>query len=492
MLIGLASANLTVGGNSGNLKVFQDDSVSGYFIVTSTENTTIVLSDNLPSDLNMDYETGTNVELVENTPKRIDFTITADNNADDGEKTINITMTSSDPLVPPTSYTFKLDVKKALFFSDIDVDDDFDVGDTIKIDVEIKAKDDIDFTITAEIDGENIDTDLDESLDDGDRETYTLELELPYNLDEGEYNLIVTIEADNNDEQTKEETFSIDVNKERNRLVFDKIELLTSNPSCGGPLDVKVKVANAGTRDQDDTKVSLYNSALGINLDKTLDINDGDTKTFQFSTILPTVAPGSYTLQITADSDDASVSGTLRIDLQVNCKAQVKDVQIFIMPQNTGNIDQDTIFKATITNNGDVETTYNIAAQNYQTWATLTSLTPTQLTINPGQSQDVAIILKPLSSAASLNTFQVKVTFGTETRTQDATLSIQSKSQSITGSTIGTGFFQNLGKNVWLLIINIVLIVIVIGLIILVSIKPSKEKEDEEPKEARLKKVKRK
>lgn len=488
ILIGFASASLTLGGNSGNLEVYQDDSVSGYFTVTSTENITVTLTNNLPTDLDIDFETGTTVTLTENVPKRIDFTITADKDANDGTKNVIITITNSSGPSPSINYLFSLDVNQALFTSDIDVDDDFDVGDTISIDVDMEANEDIEFTITAEIDGENIDTDIDESLDDGDSETYTLELEIPYKLDEGSYDLIVTIDAeeqDGNGEQTREETFSIDINKEKNKLTFDKIEIASVNPSCGGSLDIRVKVANSGTNDQDATVVSIYNSELGIDMEKTLDINDGETETFLFSTTIPSVSPGSYTIQITAESDDTSVSGSLKLDLKTNCKAPIHDAQIFVIPQ-TSKVGQETTFTATITNTGDSQETYNVALQNYQTWATLTSITPTQVTLQPGKSQDVTIILKPLSTAATQNTFQVKVSFNDQVKTQDAVLSISSSSgKPITGNT--TGFFQELGKNIWLTIIVIVLILIIICLIILLALP---KKTSVEPTEARLRRRK--
>ena len=508
ILLSLASASLTVSSKPSSLEVYQESNVESSFTLYNdgTYNITDITinSGTLPSGINMTYNTSNIPLLMPGQSYKINFTVTANSNADPGIEKLTINANGSNS----TSFTFDLEVKQnycengeegsklRVEINEPDNGDDFYAGDniTVEVNVENRDNDEIDFVIEAQLydisTGKEIDAaDLDATLDEDEDDYFELYLKVPSDMDkDDDYAIRVKVyEYRNEDEQCKEDSKDVDLKKRSHDLTIDKV-ILNSPEACNGPMDLTVKVSNTGSNDEDDTTVTISNDDLGINLEKTADVNEENTESFYFSTTLPVVAPGEYELLIEVNSEDASDYYRLKLDLQTNCKAQVKDVQIFVIPQ-TGYIDQEVIFKATITNNGDVATTYNIAAQNYQFWANLTSISPTQVTLNPGESQDITIILKPLASAASINTFQVKASYGTELKTQDATLTIQTPgNDGITGSAIGD-FFRNLGKNIWILIINVVLLLIIIGLIILLAVRP-KKKQVEQPKEARLRKRK--
>jgi len=502
LVIATAQASLTITGNPSSLSVYQDNSEDSYFILNSTIDTTVTLSaSGLPSDTTLSFSS-TSVHLNANESQRVNFTVNAGNDADLGKKTVTINATS---LSGNASFAFILTVKRNFceygeLGNDIKIDvdepgtnDDFYAGDTISVELNVDTNDEINFDISVELydvtTGEVIEEasleDID--LDDEDND-YALEIKVPYDVDTGDdYVIDVKTEGENSDddEQCQQESIPVELKKRNHALVIDKVTY-SSTLSCSMPLDLSIKVANAGKHDESDVEVSISSTALNISSTLTKDIDENDKETFIFTDVLPTVAPGKYTLEIEARGDDASDYQSIELNLQANCRVQKQDASMVILQQNTASVNQDVIFKTTITNTGDKATTYNINVLNYQSWATLSGVSPAQVTLNAGESKDVIITLRPTQNASSSNSFKVQASFGNQTKTQDAVLTISSQNQNppITGGSIGTAIKNNL----WLFIINVILVIIIIGLIILIAAKPRKKAVvREEPKEARLK-----
>ncbi len=506
LVLATVRADLTMSLSDSTLTVFQDDNITVSLYITSTENTTVNLSIvGLPTGITTTLPN--QVILNASEQKTVEFTIKANNNADLGEYTSTINadnLTGSES----TSVTFDLTVKQnycseglkgsklRLTVDNPDNNDDFYVGENISIDVNVKNlySHDIDFVIEAQLydltTGDEIDSaDLDDSLNDGDNDDYSLYIKVPYDLDTGDDYVInvKTYEDGNEEEQCKQDSVPITLKKRSHSVIIDKVTF-SNSLSCSMPLDLSVKVANAGKNDESNVEVRISSTSLNLSADLTKDIDKNDQETYTFSEVLPIVAPGKYTLKIEVIGEDSTDYQSIELNLQANCRTQKQDASLVILQQNTASINQDVIFKTTITNTGDKTTTYNINVLDYQSWATLSGISPTQVTLNAGESRDVIITLRPNQNASSSNYFKVQASFNNQLKTQEAVLTISSQNTPTTGS----GTFENLRtaikNNAWLFIINVILVVLIIGLIILVATKPRKPVvKKEEPKEARLK-----
>ena len=502
-----AQANLILTLEDTPMIVYQDNSNTSNMNINNNGSSiaTITLTPvGLPANVNIPSFPKT-ITLNPYTNITIAYTINAQNDASIGKKVVTIYANTS---TESTSADLSLDVRRnfceigpegddiSVKIRDPDSNNNFDAGDTISIEIRVYSDDDVDFDLSAELyditTNKVIYDDTIENLDlnDNEDDDYTIDLQVPYNIDPSDdYVINVKAEGENSDDdnQCQQDTIPVQLNKKRHALVVDKVTY-SDTLSCNMPIDLSIRVANAGESKEEDVDVTISSSSLNLSSTLRKDIDEEYKATYTFSDILPTVAPGKYTLTIDVSGDTASAHKTVELNLQANCKAQKQDASIAILQQNTALLNQDVVFKTTLSNTGDKTTTYTINALNYQSWATLSGISPTQVTLGAGESKDIIITLKPNANASSSNTFQVKATFGTQTKTQDTVVTISGSSQkpTITGGSIGT----TIKNNIWLFIINLVLILVIIGLIILLAIKPKKKQVIEIPREARLRRRK--
>lgn len=494
LLAATAQASLTLTLDDGSLDVYQDNSITSHLDMTSTVDTTVDLTKlNLPSGTTLVFGSPNPITLTANESKQINFTIRADETAELGEKTITINASS---ISENTSATFYLTIKRnfceaGIEGNDLDVEikepdsgDDFYAGETISIEVNVDTNDEVDFDLYAELyditSGEVIeeasleDLSLDEEDDD-----YTIEIKVPYDIDTGDdYVINVKAEGENSDddEQCQQDTISVEIKKRNHAVVLDKITY-PDTLSCSMPLDLIVRVANAGRDDEADVKVKITSTTLNLSAEQTKDIDENDEESFSFSNIIPIVAPGKYSIRIEVESDNSEDAQTIEVNLQGNCKVDQKSVSILAFQQNQGSIGKDVVFKTTITNTGTSTTTYAVDVAGYQSWASLSGISQTQLTLASGESKDIIITLKPNQNAQTTNTFQIKTTFAGQIKTQDLALTLSKTDTNvpITGATFWSKLGTSLKNNAWLFIINVILVIIVIGLIILASTRPKKK-----------------
>jgi hypothetical protein len=514
----LASADLIIGSHTTDLTVFRNENVSGYFDLTNNGNESInniYFGYVLPSGISITYN-NTPTSLAANSTQRINFVLKASSSADLGDKsgTINAYGQNASNLSInlTTSFTFDLTIKTNYCESGnqgsklrIDIDepgdgDDYYAGENITVRLNVRTYDDIDFTIETEL--YDLTTDdiidensLDDSLDDED-DDYELELKIPYDIDSSD-DYVVNIkvyEEDEEDTQCKQDSISIELKKRTHDLVIDK-KSFNSIIACNSPLGLTLKIANSGKKDEDNTVVRVSNSALNFSAEQERDINSGDSETFYFNDLVPIVAPGKYTFDIRVSSDSVTDYDSFQIELKDNCVAQRKDVSLSILQQGTAAIGQDSIIKVTLTNTGNARMRYTISVSDYTSWGSLVKVEPTSLDVDAGQSADVFVTFKPSEQASSINTFKVKATYDTGSKTQDGTLSLQSNES----TTQAASFFDQVSfefkRNPGLFVVNIVLVIVVVILIV-IAVRPRRkvvkeEKIETEPKEARLRRRKK-
>jgi uncharacterized membrane protein len=499
-LTSLALADISVLDHTTSLTVYQMSSSTGYFILnnTGTNNISNIIysAQNLPSGTTISF-TPTSITLLPNgTSARVDYTITANSEANLGEHTVTMNITSS-LTAYSTSYTFVVNVKQnfcelgpkgseiTLNLDNPDNSDDFYPGDNMSVDFTVRTHTDVDFTVEVELYDLTTqevvaDDSLDDNLDD-DEQDYTLYLKVPSDIDQSD-DYIVRIKAygDNEDEQCKEDGVSINVVRKNHELTIDKVTY--PNLACNQQYNLGVKLENTGKKDETNVMVSISSSSLGIDQDITKDIDSGDTATYTFTGTMPVVAPGTYSLRVdvTSDSGDADTSDIYTLNLQTNCRTQKTDASLSIVPSQSYFGQENTLI-VTLTNTGDVSTSYTLNASSI-TWASIVSIQPTSLTLGPTESGNIYITFMPNTNAASINALPVSIKANGFSKSQTLQVELQQKSAQGNNSS----FLDTIKNNSWLFILNVALLIIIIVLIIIVATRSSRNR-NEEPREARLK-----
>jgi uncharacterized membrane protein len=386
-------------------------------------------------------------------------------------------------------------------------DEDWSPLDKIEVEVEVenigneKVRD-----VTVELavfdsSGKNIVKDLenldDEEIDLGsikedDEETAIFEFTVPADFESGDYRLAIKAYSDDLEEENEctaksddlDNTYFQEIVGEREEdsekhVVFDDIR--TNSPAqCGDKIQVSGDLVNIGDEDyEDQLKVTLYNSELGLELEQIVreDLEEGETESVEFEFEVPEDAEEKlYNLKFKTyydyDEDDDSYdeeseeefSATLRV--AGNCHSHDEDATI------TSEFDSETpnavagkqvIIKSTVTNTGDVETMYTLSVNGINDWATLASIDDQVFTLAAGENKEVNIILNVDSNAEGDKGFTIKTTYGENKITEHkVSLSISASNTQL------TPFVDNVKSN-WfiyvIILVNIILIIAIISVI---------------------------
>ncbi len=211
-------------------------------------------------------------------------------------------------------------------------------SDLNEIEVEVSndyTKNIEDITVTVrilDVDGDDLEEDADISkLSAGDEDTVTVEFDLSNeNLDEDEYTIEIEVEgeATDNTDHSDLETQQVKVDREKDDIIITKVDLQDSQVVCSAlqtSLDVNIK--NVGENNQEGAKVTVKNSALGMNLQKAnIDLDDysGSDNDYQatFALNLEDAKQGTYTLDVAVYSEDNDLMDSKEAELQIVCDTE--------------------------------------------------------------------------------------------------------------------------------------------------------------------------
>ncbi len=363
--------------------------------------------------------------------------------------------------------------------------------DDIEVDVEVenKGSDDID---NIEVDWGLWDTQAGEwtiephdekdfDLRDDDSETMTItfniekELDIDLeDLDDGDhyqFYVIATGESRENDQDVCANDYEdIGMVVERDFVVLNDFQF-PETVSCGDTVPITAEIWNIGDRDQDDVYVRVYNTELGI--DQTVDV--GNLDAFEKDDLTANVDipkdadEKSYLIRFDIYNEDDDVFETdfdedkasFPVILKVSgCKANVNAL-VSASLESGGNAGEELTVRATVVNTGTDSAVYTISADGYSSWATLSGIQPTSLTLNPGASTDVMLTFNVNDDVEGEQSFNIGVSSSGETiLTQPVSVTIQPKSgfAGITGGVIGSG-----NTYIWVIgALNIILVIIII------------------------------
>lgn len=358
-----------------------DDEVTLTFAVelenTGEDNSTVTLELNSnDADYTVDFsdsdDANFNLTVGDSREVTLDITIDVSDLKDQGTYSDIIEIEVTEGSESPVTFSFDaevenmFDLKEIYFFVDDDEEGSMDVDDSNDddADVDIKPGDevtiyfnienlfdkdfdhgDMEFDITVELDdsdfGDDIDEDLNENIDAGDEiddsdEEFSIQFDVPMDAEEGDdYELIITVEAQDDDgaEYFEEWVANLNVEREDEDVRIDDISVYPETVECGDSFGLTIDVMNYGADKQRDMFLAVDGEDLGIDDDATFDLSYGhdeddneETLSFQFF-IDDDQEEGSYDITVRAyydNGDDLADSDQITID--VTCHVEEEEV----------------------------------------------------------------------------------------------------------------------------------------------------------------------
>lgn len=380
-------------------------------------------------------------------------------------------------------------------------DDEFHYLDEVEVEVEITndGNDEID-DIVAELgffdsDGRNVADDLeflntDEEeievgdLDEDDDEKVTFRFKVPADMDDGNYKLAVKAYSDDlgEDEECVDdsndlsnsfyESVSIERETDEERFIVVDDILVDEQLACGDVLSGSFTVYNIGDEDQERVQIVMTDTSLGVEqvFDILDDLDEGKDEDFTFSLPIPLDAQeGSHTLRFKTfydynrgsfreESEDTFVA-TYNL---IGCSGTVPiggttSVQVSASLESEAKSGEDLIVKTSLTNTGDEVLTINVDAENFNSWAVLNSVSPSTLTLNPGQTGTATMTFTVDEDASGTQSFVIEA----RNSATGGILQVRDVEVNIDGGITSSGLSGS--GLIWVIgIVNVILIVLIV------------------------------
>ncbi|MBI2667764.1 putative S-layer protein [Candidatus Woesearchaeota archaeon] len=291
--------------------------------------------------------------------------------------------------------------------NDPDDGDEYNLGDTVDIDVTVNNEDDKDMDVVVEAflydldDNDEITTVESDSINinDDDEEDFTLELKIPQDpdLDEDhDYTIFIKAYEDGDEDQNcNEESIEIDIEKNDHDVVIDEILVNPSTVSCGESVSVDISVVNIGNRDEDGVYIDLKSTALKIDQrSNSFDLDKGDDLTKNFVFNIPSDAEDkTHDLEAIVYFDDGDEKKGIFGNIVVQCKGQVvslPDVGLSVNEDEIVAKENSFSIPVKITNNAN--NILSLVLDLDASWAN--PVDSKTLTLDSGQSSTIFLLLE--------------------------------------------------------------------------------------------------
>ena len=322
------------------------------------------------------------------------------------------------------------------------------------------------------------DEESDFNLKDGQDETMYINFELEDVddfEDDDEYVFYVwangEIDDDDDTPVCASDSQNIEITNDDDFVVLDNINFPTT-ASCGSEVQITADVWNVGDSDQDEVKVVIFNSELGINeVVEIGDINDFDNEVLDAFVEIPSdVEEKTYAISLKVFDEDNDVYKTdedndeseyiIRITLDSCFVSSTALVSANL--ESGGEAGENLIVKSTIINSGTSSATYTINAASYAEWANSVSIDQTTFTLAVGASKEVLLTFDVKEDASGEKQFNIEVISGNEiVSTQPVQVEIEGTSSWFAGITGNA--LEDSNKYLWGIgILNVVLIIFII------------------------------
>ena len=322
------------------------------------------------------------------------------------------------------------------------------------------------------------DEESDFNLKDGQDETMYINFELEDVddfEDDDEYVFYVwangEIDDDDDTPVCASDSQNIEITNDDDFVVLDNINFPTT-ASCGSEVQITADVWNVGDSDQDEVKVVIFNSELGINeVVEIGDINDFDNEVLDAFVEIPSdVEEKTYAISLKVFDEDNDVYKTdedndeseyiIRITLDSCFVSSTALVSANL--ESGGEAGENLIVKSTIINSGTSSATYTINAAGYAEWANSVSIDQSVFTLDAGASKEVLLTFDVKEDASGEKQFNIEVISGNEiVSTQPVQVEIEGTSSWFAGITGNA--LEDSNKYLWGIgILNVVLIIFII------------------------------
>jgi len=161
--------------------------------------------------------------------------------------------------------------------------------------------------------------------------TTTLRFKVPFNVDDGTYNVIIEAEGtdENGTTQSQSQEVQLEVKKKSRELSFTNFAVNPSKLSCSKDLSINYGIINLGNKDEESASVEVKNDNLGLNIvEKDLKLDSGtDNNIFQKSArfkIDDKVQSDTYPITANVYSSDGRLRDTRTFDLTVEDCVEAK------------------------------------------------------------------------------------------------------------------------------------------------------------------------
>lgn len=317
---------------------------------------------------------------------------------------------------------------------EIDYEDEAAPGDEISVTIELATDEGDkyeDVTIEAWIvdeDGDRV-TDREEThefnigkTNDDDDEERTIVLDLPANVDEGDYYVIVEVEGSVDegayegrsgllDTVTMNDDVVIEVERDDHAVDIENVAF-DSTVTTGETVDMAVTLENVGLNDEE-VRVRVTIPELGIvQTSDFIVVEEDELVTAYFTTAIPgTAEAGEYTMSVKIYNDDFAETSNFEITVRSTAAPAVTGLTISV-DSTTKTVSQTGgVYAITVTNNGNDIRTLNFEVAGVSDWATA-SVNPGTVVVQPGTSKIVSVFVSPMSDARGAHQFTVFVKEG--------------------------------------------------------------------------------
>jgi hypothetical protein len=387
---------------------FSNTTVSKTFTVTNNGNTPLT-GITVTSDADVKYSvvfTNVPTSLAIGSNQVVTVTATTPITELPGTKSIgNVNVSSTEK---SETFSLSVDVRGRLAIDDLDIrvgsessnnldnndkiGDDARPEDTVKFDITVENRysrdDDVDIDdVTVKVTIEDIDDgdDMEEEADEFDlnpkeREEVQLIFDLPLEIEEGDYNVVVEIEGEDDNGNTLSETWSLIlvVDKKTHAVQIKRASLSQSEITQGQTTILTTEIINLGSRNEDEVVLEIKNSNLDINfkevdIELDNDLTDDDSKYRKTITISTAddLVPGTYSIDIRVYYDDDNLDDLTTVDLVIKAK---QSTTVTPPTTNDDNDDDDGFQVITPTGTTDTDDTTTVA----DTTTTTTTVTETK------------------------------------------------------------------------------------------------------------------
>ena len=220
----------------------------------------------------------------------VQLRLTIPDNEADGEHSIGAFQVTNGEGAVLKSQEIKVNVQSFLTLKTFELNGDNDgkliLGDVNVFDIEVEnkySKDMTDVTVTIailDVDGNDLDKVSDEfDLDANNKDDVALEIDLDgRDIDEDSYTVEIIIEGKADDETTHRTvvTKTIGVDIKKHNVIVDRAVLSSDSLQCSiqQTTDLIVDIKNVGSSNEDDVRIRVFNTDLGIDLERTnLELN---------------------------------------------------------------------------------------------------------------------------------------------------------------------------------------------------------------------------